>query len=198
MKIESLRFVEVPVPDGGAHKQYNVHANEHAFVRCDLSKRTIAKPVEIVNVLDSTRRTLSPERKILNRRWQLSGQEERENGNVAAAGTEGWLASDVLENELFRVLDPRKLTTKTLETVMGSWPDSYALVSKEACIGVVRRALRPGEEEPRTRLQKFKGLLKPRDWYLEFERPFTSQEAYLAIASVLLLIEVTVRGARAG
>ena len=100
--------------------------------------------------------------------------------------------------ELFRVVDPRKLAAKTLETMLGSWPDSYAIVSGDQCVGVIRRALKPGEEEPTNRFRKLTGLFKDRDWVLELGQSVPLQATYRMIASVLLLIEVTVSGARAG
>lgn len=198
MQIHSLRFVHDANPVGGADKQYTVLADENAFVRCDLTKRTIAKPIELINLTDGSRRTLSPEKKFLNRRWHLSGNNPLENGEISADGSEAWLARDTSHNDLFRVVDPRKWSTKALETAMGSWPNSYALVARDEFVGVVRRALRPGEQEPATRLQKLAGLMKPRDWALELNQPVPAQAAYRMIASVLLLVEVTVRGARAG
>ena len=198
MQINSLRFVQASYPEGKADKQYTVLANEEDFVRCDLSRRTIAKPIDMVNLQDETTRQLLPEKKILNRRWHLKSEEASESGEVVADGVSAWLAKDASEQDLFRVVDPRKWTEKSLETMLGSWPDSYALVAQDRCIGIVRRALRPGEEEPGTRLQKLAGLLKPRDWNLEFDQPVTERSAYLMIAPVLLLIEVTVRGARSG
>lgn len=198
MQINSLRFVQASDPEGKADKQYTVLANEEDFVRCDLSRRTIAKPIDMVNLQDETTRQLLPEKKILNRRWHLESEEASESGEVVADGVSAWLARDASEQDLFRVVDPRKWTEKSLETMLGSWPDSYALVAQDRYIGIVRRALRPGEVEPGTRLQKLAGLLKPRDWNLELDRPVTERSAYLMIASVLLLIEVTVRGARSG
>lgn len=198
MQINSLRFVQSSAPGGDADKQYSVLANEEEFVRCDLSRRTIAKPIALVNLMDKTTRTLSPEKKFLNKRWHLTESEDRESGMVVADGASAWLACDASANELFRVVDPRKWTAKTVETALGSWADSYAVVSRDRCVGVVRRALRPGEEEPGTRLQKLRGLLKPRDWKLELDEPVSREAAHLMIASILLLVEITVRGARAG
>ncbi|MET1414258.1 hypothetical protein ABVF61_18435 [Roseibium sp. HPY-6] len=198
MQIDSLRFVKTSNPDCNADKQYNVLANEEEFVRCDLTKRTIAKPIELFNVNDGMTRTLTPEKKFLNTRWHLTSQDAGEAGEIALKGTDAWLARDMMQNELFRVVDPRKWSEKTLEAAMGSWPDSYALVVDGRGIGIIRRALRPGEEEPKTRLQKLTGLFKDRDWFLELSQPAPMQSAYRMIASVLLLVEVTVSGARAG
>lgn len=198
MQINSLRFVQERNPEGGAHKRYHVLANETEFVRFDLTKRTIGKPVEMVNLLDQSKRTLTPERKLLCRQWQLSGGEPGEEGQIAAKGSDGWLVEDAAQKELFRVVDPRKRATRTIETMLGSWPDSYAVVSGDECVGVIRRALKPGEAQPTNRLQKLTGLFKDRDWALELSHPVQVQSAYRMIASVLLLIEVTVSGARAG
>lgn len=198
MQIDSLRFIQQSNPDGNAAKQYSVLANEEEFVRCDLTKRTIAKPIDIFNVNDGTCRTLAPERKILNTRWHLTSQDAGEAGEITLKGTDAWLARDTTQNELFRVVDPRKWSEKTLETAMGSWPNSYALVVNGEGVGIIRRALKPGEEEPKTRLQKLTGLFKDRDWVLELSEPAPMQSAYRMIASVLLLVEVTVSGARAG
>ncbi|WP_421981870.1 hypothetical protein [Roseibium sp.] len=198
MQINSLRFVQERNPEGGAHKRYHVLANETEFVRFDLTKRTIGKPVDMVNLLDQSIRTLTPERKLLCRQWQLAGGDPGEDGQIAAKGSDVWLVQDAAQLELFRVVDPRKLATKTLETMLGSWPDSYAIVSGDECVGVIRRALKPGEAEPVNRFQKLAGLFKDRDWTLELNQPVPLQSAYRMIASVLLLIEVTVSGARAG
>lgn len=198
MQINSLRFVQERNPEGGAHKRYHVLANETEFVRFDLTKRTIGKPVDMVNLLDQSIRTLTPERKLLCRQWHLAGGDPGEDGQIAAKGSDVWLVQDAAQAELFRVVDPRKLAAKTLETMLGSWPDSYAIVSGDECVGVIRRALKPGEAEPVNRIQKLAGLFKDRDWALELSRPVPLQSAYRMIASVLLLIEVTVSGARAG
>nr|WP_319386291.1 hypothetical protein [uncultured Roseibium sp.] len=198
MQIHSLRFVQERNPEGGVHKRYHVLANETEFVRFDLTKRTIGKPVEMVNLLDQSKRTLTPERMLLCRQWHLAGGAPGEDGQIAAKGSDVWLVQDAAQAELYRVVDPRKLATKTLETMLGSWPDSYAIVSGDECVGVIRRALKPGEAEPANRLQKLTGLFKDRDWALELGQPVPLQSAYRMIASVLLLIEVTVSGARAG
>lgn len=198
MQINSLRFVQERNPEGGAHKRYDVLANENEFVRFDLTKRTIGKPVEMVNLRDQSIRTLTPERKFLCRQWHLAGGDPGEDGQIVAKGSDGWLVQDTAQTEMFRVVDPRKLATKTLETMLGSWPDSYAIVSGDRCAGVIRRALKPGEAEPANRFQKLTGLFKDRDWVLELGQPVPMQATYRMIASVLLLIEVTVSGARAG
>ncbi|MEO0977268.1 MAG: hypothetical protein AAFY24_08440 [Pseudomonadota bacterium] len=198
MQIHSLRFVQVRNPESGAHKRYHVLADEAEFVQFDLTKRTIGKPVEMVNLLDQSIRTLTPERKLLCRQWHLAGGDPAEDGQIAAKGSDAWLVRDAAQTELFQVVDPRKLATKTLETMLGSWPDSYAVVSGDKCVGVIRRALKPGQAEPTNRFGKLAGLFKDRDWALEFSQPIPLQAAHRMIASVLLLIEVTVSGARAG
>ncbi|WP_306140712.1 hypothetical protein [Roseibium sp. MMSF_3412] len=198
MQILSLRFVEVRNPEGGAYKRYHVLADENECVRFDLTKRTIGKPVDMVNLLDQSVRTLTPERKLLCRQWHLAGGDPAEEGQIAAKGSDTWLVHGPSQTELFRVVDPRRLATKTLETMLGSWPDSYAVVSGDQCVGVIRRALKPGQEEPTNRLGKLAGLFKDRDWALVLSQPIPLQAAYRMIASVLLLIEVTVSGARAG
>ena len=70
------------------------------------------------------------------------------------------------------------------------------VASAETEVGQIARRLRDGEQEPVTRLEKIKGLLKPRDWAAEFQPG--QQQALLPqlVAGMLLLIEVSVRGAR--
>ena len=58
------------------------------------------------------------------------------------------------------------------------------------------RRLRDGEEEPTTKFQKLKGLIKPRDWAAEFYPPLEQDKVHLAAAAILLLIEITVPSAR--
>lgn len=198
MQIHSLRFVQVRNPEGGAHKRYHVLADEVEFVQFDLTRRTIGKPVDMINLQDQSIRTLTPERKFLCRQWHLAGGDPREDGQIAARGSDAWLVRDAAQTELFQVADPRKLATKTLETMLGSWPDSYAVVSQDKCVGVIRRALKPGEKEPTNRFGMLAGLFKDRDWAVELSQPIPLQAAYRVIASVLLLIEVTVSGARTG
>ena len=120
----------------------------------------------------------------------------KHNAVIAVQGTSRWIATDAAENELFALGDPRRWQTKLLETALNSWPDRYVFARDGIEIGQVARRLRDGATEPTTRLGKLKSLFQPRDWTAEIDASLTRGQLIAAVATVLLLIEVSVTAAR--
>ena len=196
MPITSLRFVEASGASGGPYKRYCITADGAELFSCDLSKKTVWAPVEFRDAGNQLQWQLAPRGKFLNKIWKLTDASEQPCGELETEGSDGWIARDAQGNEILQLGDPRAWSTKLVETALNSWPDRYVLCVGTQEIGQIARRLRDGEDEPTTRFQKLKGLMKPRDWAAEFYPPLQQDKVQLAAAAILLLIEITVRGAR--
>ncbi len=182
-----VRFRETSAEDGSSYKSYSIEIDNVTRLTCVMSRKTVWESVNFHFELGAMFE-IKPARKLMNKTWLLS-QDGNAAGTVELDGS-ACFAFDHAGNERFSIIDPRAWQAKLVETALNGWPDRYVIVRNELEVGQIARRLRPGEAEPTTRVQKLKGLFKPRDWTAQCEEVVLEDSLPLFVASMLLLIEV--------
>ena len=194
MGVTALRFLE-SASTGNVYKRYQLIIDGEPSQICELSSKTVWQTVQFTSEPDC-RWEIAPERKAFNKNWTVRDDQGTALGSVSTNADKGCTAFNAAGDQRFILFDPRKWHIKLSETALNSWPDRYVVASNDKEIGQIGRRLRDGEVEPQTRLQKFKSLVKPRDWTVEFAPQLDQSDLPLMTAAILILLEVIHRGAR--
>ena len=194
MGVTALRFLE-SASTGNVYKRYQLIIDGEPSQICELSSKTVWQTVQFTSEPDC-RWEIAPERKAFNKNWTVRDDQGTALGSVSTNAGKGCTAFNAAGDQRFILFDPRKWHIKLSETALNSWPDRYVVASNDKEIGQIGRRLRDGEVEPQTRLQKFKSLVKPRDWTVEFAPQLDQSDLPLMTAAILILLEVIHRGAR--
>lgn len=180
---------------GGRHYDIQRETGEIAWF-CDTTGPSLNETIIFHDSEGKPDFTLVPQRRIMNRSFSL--HEGGSDGpllaelNAHGIGYE-WKASAPDGDELFRIIDPTGKLEATLRFLFEGFTDSYALVSEREILGRVNRETRPEREGLPGGLRGLvRRLVKLSDWMLTLEGD--GAESRQAVAAVLLLIELQIRG----
>ena len=191
-KAVNLRFFETPggeLPNGVA-KRYDVFDGEGAdwLYRCDFARSNRSGACRLSSASGGAV-SLMPERKLLNKRWLIGGDEDDRLGEIRADG--GWIGCDGAGGERVRLGDPRSLPAKMLDG-LGDFPDSYVYSTAGGVTGSISREVRPGREPGGGMFGKLKSLVVPRDWVARFAQAPDAADVLVIVCATLLLLDITV------
>jgi hypothetical protein len=180
---------------GGRH--YDIcHSDGDAVWSCDTSGPALNETIRFLDASGQTDITLVPTRRVMNRSFTL--HEGGVDGPVIAAlTTRGfgyeWKLSAPGGDERFRIVDPTGKLEASLRFLFEGFTDKYALVANGRVIGRISPQGRPETgERPRGMRGLLRRLIGLSDWTLTLED--AAVDPRQAVASVLLLIELQIRG----
>lgn len=163
---------------------------------CDTTGPALNETIAFLGSEGRPKFTLLPGRRIMNRSFTLH-EGGADGPLLAELNTHGigyeWKASAPDGREVFRIIDPTGKLEATLRFLFEGFTDAYAVVSERVIVGRVNRQTRPEREGLPGGLRGLvRRLVKQSDWVLTLDG--TGAEPRQAVAAVLLLIELQIRG----
>ncbi|SHI44361.1 hypothetical protein SAMN02745165_00057 [Malonomonas rubra DSM 5091] len=143
--------------------------------------------------------SLRPKRKFLNLTFFVfQGDDGAKLATLHLKTTRGIRVCDDADQQLYSIVDPRKIKEQFIEDILGGWCGEYALLAGDNLLGRFDRRAREQQPEPeksgflnRLRRGILKGIL--RDWCLELSPSAITLSPEFLLPAAILLQEQSIR-----